>query len=107
VTWGGTTFANFAMLYPEAAEAEFVNMVTPDGDYYVSMDRDSMLHPQMMLAWELNGSPLSSLHGAPLRIATPNKYGIKQIKRIGTLEFSNTRGPDYWTERGYDWYAGL
>lgn len=107
VTWGGTKFANFAALYPDAVEATFVNMSTPDGDYYVSLDRDSILHPQTLLAWELNGDPLTQLHGAPIRLATPLKYGIKQIKRIGRLEFSNTRGPDYWTERGYDWYAGL
>lgn len=107
VTWGGTAFANFAALYPDAAEAEFVNMETPDGVYQVSLDRDSMLHPQTLLAWELNGEPLTQLHGAPLRLAMPHKYGIKQIKRISRIEFSNVRGPDYWTERGYDWYAGL
>lgn len=107
VTWGGTAFANFAALYPEAAEAKFVNMETPDGGYYVSLDRESMLHPQMLLAWELNGDPLTSLHGAPLRLASPLKYGIKLIKRISSIEFSNERGRDYWTERGYDWYAGL
>ena len=107
VTWGGTAFANLAALYPDAAEAEFVNMRTPDGIYYVSLDRESMLHPQTLLAWELNDRPLTQLHGAPLRLATPLKYGIKQIKRIAQIEFSNVRGPDYWTERGYDWYSGL
>lgn len=107
VTWGGTKFSNFAALYPDAATADFVNMETPDGLYQVNMDRDSIIHPQTLLAWELNGRPLTQLHGAPLRLATPLKYGIKQIKRIGRLEFSNTRGPDYWETRGYDWYAGL
>jgi len=107
VTWGGTAFANFAAIYSTAAEADFVNMETPDGDYYVSLDRASMLHPQTMLSWELNGEALTQLHGAPLRLSTPLKYGIKQIKRISRLEFSNVRGRDYWTERGYDWYAGL
>ena len=34
------------------------------------------------------------------------KYGIKNIKRIGTLEFTDRRPADYWAERGYDWYAG-
>jgi DMSO/TMAO reductase YedYZ molybdopterin-dependent catalytic subunit len=107
VTWGGTQFANLADLYPEAVQARYINMQTPDGDYYVSLDSDSMFHPQTLLAWELNGEPLTQLHGAPLRLSTPLKYGIKQIKRISRIEFSNERGPDYWTERGYDWYSGL
>jgi len=34
------------------------------------------------------------------------KYGIKSIKRIGTIRFTDRRPPDYWAERGYDWYAG-
>jgi DMSO/TMAO reductase YedYZ molybdopterin-dependent catalytic subunit len=35
------------------------------------------------------------------------KYGIKNIKRIGSIEYTDTRPKDYWAERGYDWYAGL
>ena len=38
---------------------------------------------------------------------TLNNYGIKHLKRIGTLFFSNIRPPDYWYERGYDYYSGL
>lgn len=28
-------------------------------------------------------------------------------KHIGKIFFSDKRPPDYWAERGYDWYAGL
>lgn len=107
VTWGGTQFANFAALYEDEASAPFVNLETPDNGYYVSLDRDAMLHPQTLLAWELNGEPLTQRHGAPLRLVTPLKYGIKQLKRIGSIEFSNDQGRDFWHTRGYDWYSGL
>jgi DMSO/TMAO reductase YedYZ molybdopterin-dependent catalytic subunit len=107
VTWGGTQFSNLAELYAREAKAPFVDLETPDGAYYVSLDRATMTHPQTLLAWQLNGEPLTQLHGAPLRLVTPVKYGIKQIKRIGRISFSDERGPDYWNERGYDWYSGL
>ncbi len=107
VTWGGTKFSNFAQLYADQLDAPYVNMETPDGVFQVSLDMASMMHPQTMLSWMLNGEPLTQLHGAPIRLSTPLKYGIKQIKRIGRLEFSDTRGPDYWEIRGYDWYSGL
>ena len=42
----------------------------------------------------------------PLRLVIPVKYGIKNIKRIGTIRFTGRRPPDYWAEQGYDWYAG-
>lgn len=55
----------------------------------------------------MNGKPLPLKHGYPLRLMIPVKYGIKSLKRIGTLFFSNTPPPDYWYERGYDYYSGL
>jgi DMSO/TMAO reductase YedYZ molybdopterin-dependent catalytic subunit len=76
------------------------------GQYYVGLDIESALHPQTLLCYEMNGLPLTLAHGAPLRLFTPVKYGIKSIKRIGTIRFTNQRPRDYWAERGYDWYAG-
>ena len=110
VTWGGTQFSHLADLY--AGELgpdlpEYAALVTPDREYYVGLDMPSLLNPQMLLAYELQGEPLDLEHGAPLRLATPNKYGIKCIKRIGTIQFTDTQPTDYWYERGYDWYAQL
>ena len=34
------------------------------------------------------------------------RNGIKQIKRIGRIDFTDERPKDFWAERGYDWYAG-
>ncbi len=118
VTWSGVQFSTWVKKYEEQLGGSlpaYVNLATPplvageqeDRDYYVSLDIESMMHPQTMLTHELNGAALTSEHGAPLRLTTPLKYGIKQIKRIGTIEFSDTKGPDYWEERGYDWYAHL
>lgn len=108
VTWGGARFSDFAALYPEqVTNNEFVGLTTPDGGYYVGLDRDSMLHSQTLLAYELQEEPLTSEHGAPLRLATTLKYGTKQLKRIGTIQFTNVAPPDYWFERGYDYYAAL
>ena len=46
-------------------------------------------------------------HGAPLRLVTTVKYGIKSLKRIGRIIFTDERPRDFWAEQGYDWYAGL
>ena len=55
----------------------------------------------------MNGEALTAEHGAPLRLVIPVKYGIKNIKMIGTIRFTDQRPADYWARRGYDWYAGL
>lgn len=103
VSWKGTRLSNIA---PPNAPG-YVSLKTPDEAYFVGLDLESALHPQTLLAWEMNGLPLTPEHGAPLRLVIPVKYGIKNIKRIGTIQFTAQRPQDYWHDRGYDWYAGL
>nr|WP_294790658.1 molybdopterin-dependent oxidoreductase [uncultured Mucilaginibacter sp.] len=107
--WGGVKFADLIDHYKLHNETKlaYVSLETPDKSYYVGIDTPSATHPQTLLAYEVNGRPLPVKHGAPLRLIIPVKYGIKNLKRIGTIAFSNERPRDYWAERGYDYYSGL
>ena len=107
--WTGARFSDFAkkFLPPGAHLTDYVYMATDGEDYYVGLDTKSLLHPQTMLVCEQNDKPLVYEHGAPLRLIIPVKYGIKNIKRIGLIRFTNQRPRDFWGERGYDWFAGL
>jgi hypothetical protein len=112
VHYSGTKFSDFLNHYglgkkPDGTYFYYVGFETPDRRYYVSIDMESMLHEQTVLAYEMNGKPLSKENGAPLRLIIPIKYGIKSLKRIGRIFFSDERPADYWAERGYDWYSGL
>jgi DMSO/TMAO reductase YedYZ molybdopterin-dependent catalytic subunit len=106
VHWTGVRLADFAARHGLATQRRYVRMETPDASYYVGLDTASALHPQTLLCYAMNGAPLSLAHGAPLRLVIPVKYGIKNLKRIGTIEYTDERPTDYWAERGYDWYAG-
>jgi DMSO/TMAO reductase YedYZ molybdopterin-dependent catalytic subunit len=109
VQWAGARFSDFTRKYfPQNRQLpRFVRMTTPNEEYYVGLDMKSMLHPQTLLAYEHNGEPLTAKHGAPLRLVIPVKYGIKNIKCIGTIQYADERPVDYWAEEGYDWFAGL
>lgn len=106
--WGGVKFSDFISKYNLADEAalNYAGLVTPDSGYYVGIDMPSIMHPQTLLCYEVNGKPLPLNQGYPLRLIIPVKYGVKHLKRIGTLYFSNDRPKDYWYERGYDYYTG-
>ena len=83
--WGGVKFSDFIQHYnlqPETAH-DYVGLSTPDDQYYVGIDTPSALHPQTILAYEMNGQPLPTRHGAPLRLIIPVKYGVKNLKRVG------------------------
>jgi DMSO/TMAO reductase YedYZ molybdopterin-dependent catalytic subunit len=112
IDYAGVRFSDFIKAYdlgkkPDGSMYRYVGLETPDEEYYVSIDMDSMMHAQTVLAYEMNEAPLDLKNGAPLRLIIPIKYGIKNIKRIGYITFSDERPADYWAEQGYDWWAGL
>ena len=110
--YAGVKFSDFMTAYKVGRHEDgslfpYVGLEPPDGDYYVSIDIESMMNDQTVLAFEMNGGELSLENGYPIRLMIPNKYGIKNLKRIGRIFFSDTRPPDYWHRRGYDWYSSL
>ena len=107
--WSGVKFSDFLSHFGlgDQAKMDYVGMETPNGGYYVGLEMESALHPQTILAYEMNDLPLLLRHGAPLRLIIPVKYGIKNLKRIGMISFNNKRPKDYWAEQGYDYYSGL
>ena len=104
--WTGVRLADLMAKFPPPNPVRYVALETPGRGYYVGLDIASAVHPQTLLAWGLNGEPLTWNHGAPLRLAIPIKYGVKNIKRIATIRWTNVRPPDFWAEQGYGWYCG-
>lgn len=107
--WGGVRFSDFMKRYNlnDQSQVKYAGLITPDQKYYVGVDMPSMMQPQTLLCYEMNGRPLPMDQGYPLRLIIPVKYGIKHLKRIGTMYFQDTKPKDYWAERGYDYYSGL
>lgn len=85
-----------------------------DGNYYYeSVDLYDALHPQTILAYEMNDRPLPIQHGAPLRLRVETQLGYKMAKYVRQIEFVASfkeigagKG-GYWEDQGYEWYAGI
>ncbi len=57
--------------------------------YLRSLPIDVAMHPDTLLAYEMNGEPLSREHGYPVRLIVPGWYGmasVKWLKRITVLQ---------------------
>jgi DMSO/TMAO reductase YedYZ molybdopterin-dependent catalytic subunit len=85
----------------------------PGGMYYETIDLNDAVHPQTILAYDMNGQPLPVAHGAPLRLRLERQLGYKMAKYVMSIEavdsFSHVgsgRG-GFWEDRGYQWYAGI
>ncbi|MBP6018269.1 MAG: sulfite oxidase [Burkholderiaceae bacterium] len=46
-----------------------------------------------ILAWEMNGEPLSLAHGGPLRVIVPGYTGVNSIKYVKQLAFTVEQSP--------------
>jgi hypothetical protein len=92
VTWGGVRFSDFADLLGLHPGVHYCRISAADGDY-VDESLSVLRHPQVLLAWEMNGNPLPADHGAPLRLVIPFRYGRRSIKAITTMQFSTPTLP--------------
>jgi DMSO/TMAO reductase YedYZ molybdopterin-dependent catalytic subunit len=81
--------------------------------YYETLDLIDALHPQTILAYQMNGQTLAIPHGAPLRLRAERHLGYKQAKYVMRVEvtdrFDNIGGGKggFWPDRGYERYAGI
>lgn len=90
--WGGVSMSTIIDLVkprPEARWVVFYSLAegSDGGLYYDAHELAQMHYPLSMLAYEMNGEPLSYGHGAPVRLRNEVQLGFKQVKWIGAIEF--------------------
>ena len=69
--------------------------------YTDSIPLDAALRPDAILAYEMNGEPLTKAHGYPARLLIPGIYGMKNVKWINRIELVDYDFKGYWMERGW------
>jgi sulfoxide reductase catalytic subunit YedY len=90
--WGGVPMRHILELVRPTPEARYVVFYSlaeggEFGRYYDVHKISNMRHALTILAYEMNGAPLSVLHGAPLRLRCENELGFKMVKWIAAIEF--------------------
>jgi DMSO/TMAO reductase YedYZ molybdopterin-dependent catalytic subunit len=53
--------------------------------YERSLPIDRALHPDVMIAYEYNGKPISHKHGFPFRLIVPGWYGMASVKWLNEI----------------------
>ena len=99
--WTGVALAPILKecgLRPEAREVAFLGMdlererdARTAAAHGRSLYVQDAVHPSTLLAYALNGSPLSPEHGFPLRLIVPGWYGMTQIKWLNRIEVLDRR----------------
>ncbi len=102
VHWKGVRLAEVigpAQPSSSAHGLRFVSAEIPYDDYLTRAQ--ASLH-DVLLAYEMDGKPLSRGHGAPLRLVIPDMYGYKSVKWLQRIELVPKAADGYWEALGYD-----
>src|SRR5690606_21168837 len=66
-----------------------------------SMHIDDALRPEVLIAYEMNGAPLTLYHGAPVRIVVPGWYGVANVKWLEQIHVQDSRYMGRFMARDY------
>jgi DMSO/TMAO reductase YedYZ molybdopterin-dependent catalytic subunit len=102
VRWAGVRLRHLFDLAGVLPAAKAVRFVSAEAPYNDSLTLDQARLPDVMLALELDGRPLSRPHGAPARIVIPEMYGYKGVKWLSRIELLPAQPTGYWEGLGYD-----
>jgi DMSO/TMAO reductase YedYZ molybdopterin-dependent catalytic subunit len=100
VMWEGLPLRGLmapAMVKPEAG---WVMFHCVDG-YTVPVPAAEALREDALLAFKINGKPLSPEQGFPARPFFPSLYGWKSAKWVNRIEFLQDYRDGYWEQYGY------
>jgi DMSO/TMAO reductase YedYZ molybdopterin-dependent catalytic subunit len=102
VEWKGVRLADVldrAGVQPAATAVRFTSF---DGAYSESLTLAQARRRDVVVAYSLEGSPLSDEHGGPVRLYIAPMYGYKSLKWLEAIELTRHVEPGYWEQRGYD-----
>ena len=73
-------------------EVDFRGTVTKlDQQFGRSLDRDKALSGEPILAYAMNGEPLTRHQGSPLRLIVPGWYGVSNVKWLSEIHVQEDR----------------
>ena len=125
VPWTGFPVSAFIKAVDPKPEARYMRMTTVQRfaempgiasqdfypwPYHESLRMDEAMNEMAMFVTGVYGRPLPKQNGAPIRLITPWKYGLKSIKSITEIRFTKKRPGTFWTAAAgdeYGWFSNV
>jgi len=103
VHWAGVRLADVLDRAGVKDGARGVVFRSFDGAYTETLTMNQARRADVIVAYEMEGKPVSTAHGGPVRMYVAPMYGYKSCKWLQAIEVTNTNPPrGYWEVRGYD-----
>ena len=98
--WKGIRLRDLLEEVGPKPEAKVVVFRCADG-YHTAIPLEEAMETETLLAYEMNGVPLPTEHGFPIRLLNPGNYGTKNPKWIVNIQLA-AEHESYWEKRGWD-----
>ncbi len=102
VHWVGVRLSTLLQRARPTAAAKAVRFRSFDGTYTESLTLDEAQRPDVLVALQMLGRPVTHDHGGPVRMYCGSMYGYKSTKWLSGIELTDRQIPGYWEPRGYD-----
>lgn len=102
VRWAGVRFPDLLEAAGVRAEAGALTFSSAEKPYTDALTLDQAMTSDAMLAYEMDGGPISREHGAPVRLVMPQMYGYKGVKWVERITATAQPELGFWEQRGYD-----
>lgn len=102
-------YAGFDGNNTQAEHIQFEGLDTDSANvpYGASIPIEKALDPNgdVLLAFEMNGEPLSRDHGFPIRVIVPGVVGARNVKWLGRIVVSKLESDSHWQQGDYKGFS--
>lgn len=107
--WGGVPLVevlNRAGIQPGAAHVAFTSLDHCEDEEVVfgyggSIPLEKALSPEVLLVYNMNGKPLSPVHGYPLRVIVPGYVAARSVKWLGKVTVQAEMSDNFYQQHDY------
>jgi len=108
-SWRGVALRDVLAVAGLGSEAKYVAFLgadvseeaDPPQPFGASIPRHKAMAGEVLLAWQMNGRPLTPLHGAPLRVVVPGYIGARSVKWVTEITARAEPSENYFQASAY------
>ena len=98
--WEGVRFRDIMNMAGSQATATYATFECENG-FTTQLMVEDLSKDDVLLAYRLEKSELSTEHGGPLRLVVPEKYAYKSAKWVRKIKFTDKLELGFWEINGY------
>ena len=98
--WTGTPLKPLLERATPSGDATHAAIYAADG-FSTGHTLERLWNEENFIAWQMNGEDLPPVHGYPVRIFIPGKFGMKQPKWVTRIELLRKPHLGYWESQGW------